>query len=362
MFKAISDLFVSPQRSIKDAMEVLNRGGISIALIVNKSGKLLGTLTDGDIRRALLRNIRLEEPIEKVMNSHPVTAPVGMPRDDLLALMHMRRKRQIPLVAEDKVVDIVWQEKLMENDQTPKIDSLVVIMCGGLGTRLRPLTDEMPKPMLPVGEKPVLKILLDSLKKEGFRRVLISVHYKRKAIQEYLGDGSSLGLEIHYLVESSPLGTAGAIGLIPEDQKPNMPFLVVNGDVLTRLNFSAFLEFHVASGNAFTLCCRPYEVNIPFGYPVLEGNLVKDFKEKPTFNFLVNSGIYCLSPELLSEVPKNNRFDMTDLIDRLCQIGSRVGVFPLWEPFHEIGRVESYHKAESFFRDNFETEGRDPDE
>jgi Nucleoside-diphosphate-sugar pyrophosphorylase involved in lipopolysaccharide biosynthesis/translation initiation factor 2B, gamma/epsilon subunits (eIF-2Bgamma/eIF-2Bepsilon) len=225
-----------------------------------------------------------------------------------------------------------------------------VIMAGGEGQRLRPLTESTPKPMLPVAGRPILEILIDSLRVSGFTQLFLSVGYLKEVIQDHFGDGSRFGIAIDYLVESAPLGTGGALSLIPPEKRPTSPLVVVNGDLLTSLRFSSFREFHIAADYDLTLCCRPHEVQVPYGYPVVEGDLVTSFREKPVFHYMVNSGIYCLSPDLLDRVPKKKSYNMTDLIESLCGFEScRVGVFPLREPFHEIGRIKTYEEADAFY-------------
>lgn len=347
-------LCVTVDTILSEVMKVIDRGQIGIALVVNGNRLLQGTVTDGDIRRGLLRGLTLDTPIREVMQGSPIVATENMPEAFMLELMRVNSIRHLPIVDDrGRIVALEYMDVSEVTGTAYKEPPTAVVMAGGEGKRLRPLTEGLPKPMLPVGDRPVLDILLTSLQRSGFQRILISVGYLRQAIQDYFQDGSTRGLDIHYLVEDEPLGTAGALGLIPDNLKPVQPFLVVNGDVLTRLNFAVFRDFHVATGYDFTLCCRPYEVSIPFGYPVLDGDLVIGFKEKPTFHYLVNSGIYCLSPGLLDRVAPHTFLNMTDLIEDVYRSEARVGVFPLREPFYEIGRIESYEKAEAFYRKHF---------
>ena len=352
----IASMCIAPQDSIRQAMACIDDHphghAHGIVLVVDGDRRLLGTVTDGDIRRALLNGLTLDSAIREAMKGNPIVAPGSLPGPALRKLMEANTIHHLPIVDDDgRVIALEYLNTAAAGE-----DKMVtaVVMAGGKGQRLRPLTEKVPKPMLPIEKRPILDILLESLQTTGFNRVLISVGYLKEAIQDYFEDGSSRGLDIHYLVESEPLGTAGALSLIPEALKPSTPFLVINGDLLTRLNFAAFRDFHMAADYEFTLCCRPHEVGIPYGYPVIEGDLVTDFREKPSFNFLVNSGIYCLSPELLGDVPQNTFFNMTDLIHRLCKTRRRVGVFPLREPFHEIGRPESYQDAVEFYQEHFE--------
>jgi len=230
---------------------------------------------------------------------------------------------------------------------------LAIIMAGGEGMGLRPLTENLPKPMLKIGGKPVLQILIESLRDAGFRNVIINIRYLGEIIKDYFRDGTDFNIAINYIQETKPMGTAGSLGLIPVDLRPTVPFLVVNGDLLTTLNFRRFRDFHIAGKYVFTLCARPYSVQIPFGYPIIEGDIVTAFREKPVFTHHVNSGIYCISPEVLDKVPVNGFLGMPDLIKAMIKEGKRVGMFPLREAFHEIGRPESFKTAEEFYKIHF---------
>lgn len=345
----ITDLLLDHTQAIRDAMALLNRNTKGIAFVVDGQRKLLGSVTDGDIRRALLHGARMDDAIATALHTRPVVAPAGTPGRMLAAIMDANRVRQLPLVSETgELVDVYFAGTGHLSDKLS-----AVIMAGGEGMRLRPLTDTMPKPMLSVGGRPLLETIIRALKASGHQQIFINVRYLAHVIEEYFGDGSSLGVEIHYLREPLPLGTAGGLSLIPKDLWPRSSFLVVNGDLLTTLNFRLFRDYHMSEGSAVTLVGRPYEVTIPFGYPVMNGDVVTDWSEKPTFTYLVNSGIYCLEPDLLNLVPSGQMYNMPDLIQHACRDGRRVGVFPLREPFHEIGRVDSYREAEEFYRCHF---------
>ncbi|MCP4157237.1 MAG: NTP transferase domain-containing protein, partial [bacterium] len=313
--------------------------------------QLLGTVTDGDIRRGFLNGLTINDSAAQVMNKTPLVAPAAMPKHNRVNFMRLNKIRHLPLVDNnDKLVSMEWQPAGGNgNGET----LTAVVMAGGEGLRLRPLTENMPKPMIKVGGKPILLTILEQLKKAGFRKIIINVRYLGHIIEDYFKDGSAFDLDISYIHEPEPLGTAGSLALIPEEKKPATAFLVVNGDLMSTLNFKFFRDFHVAGNYTFTLCGRVYEVKIPFGYPQIEGDLVTAFKEKPTFRHLVNSGIYCLAPEVIDYVPKNAYLDMPDLIRKVIDDKKRVGAFPLREKFHEIGRVESLKKAEIFYKENF---------
>ena len=353
----LSQVVISPVASMKEALECINRNEVGIALAVGVSGELLGTITDGDVRRALLRGVALENSISEVLNPNAFVVPETFTAESIAGFMRANHVRHMPLV--DEAGHVTGLEVLATSIFKEQDAPVAVLMAGGEGVRLRPLTDTTPKPMLKVAGRPLLEIVLTSLQDVGFRRVFMNVRYLGYMIEDYFGDGSKWGVEIHYLREPHPLGTAGGLSMIPRELRPANAFVVINADILTRLNFAVFREFHLAGEYGITLCCRPYEVRIPFGYPVINGDLVADFKEKPIVTHLVNSGIYCLDPDLLDEIPANQMFDMPDLVRRACRSGRRVGVFPLREPFHEIGRVESYTAAEDFYQRHFAAASRE---
>jgi dTDP-glucose pyrophosphorylase len=347
----LQNVLVAPELSIKEVMACIDRSSAGIALVVDADRRLVGTVTDGDIRRGLLRGLALDAPVEQVVNRNPLVVPETFAAEAVIGLMQANDVRHMPLVDESRCVTglEVLALPIPDAQESPT----AVLMAGGEGVRLRPMTENMPKSMLKVGGRPLLEIILETLRAAGFHRVFINIRYLGHIIESHFEDGSKWNVSIHYLREPKRLGTAGGLALIPKHMRPGTPFVVINADILTRLNFAVLRDFHIAANYDLTLCGWPYEVRIPFGYPVVNGDLVTDFKEKPTITHLVNSGIYCLNPELLDEVPVNEPYDMPDLIRRACARGLRVGVFPLREAFHEIGRVESYAAAEKFYRQHF---------
>jgi|MDTC01.1.fsa_nt_gb dTDP-glucose pyrophosphorylase len=350
-----NNISIDQNKTILDAMTLLNdsakRKESHLLLVIDDVGKLVGTVTDGDIRRAFLKGFTSESPIKEACKMNPIVIPEGLSEENIQNLMQINEVNSIPVVDKDGVALRV--ECLDEYGAVSEAGHVAIIMAGGEGVRLKPLTDDIPKPMLKVAGVPILQIILESLKSVGFKRFILNVRYLSHVIEDYFGDGSKQGVDIKYIYEPKPLGTAGSLGIIPDELKPDKAFLVLNGDLLTTLDFKVFVDFHISTKYDFTLCGRPYEVEIPFGYPVISGDIVEGFREKPTFTHLVNSGIYCVSPELINEVPKNVYFDMPDLIRNIISKGKRVGVFPLREQFHEIGRHESYAEAEVFCRNNF---------
>ncbi|MBN2563462.1 MAG: nucleotidyltransferase family protein [Phycisphaerae bacterium] len=346
------EFLISDKSTLLDAMRQLNDMGArrrqNVLLVVDAENRLVGTVTDGDIRRGLLKGMTPSAPVTEVCRRDPIVIPGDMACADILRLIKLNRISCAPVVDGSRHVEAV--EYIDDSEMRAVSELVAVVMAGGEGVRLRPLTENTPKPMLKVGGKPILQIILETLRRGGFRRILINVRYLADVITNYFGDGSSMGLRIDYIVEPKPMGTAGSLGLIPDSLKPTGPFLVVNGDLLCTVDFRAVHDFHVGASYDFTLCGRPYETKIPFGYPVIEGDVVAAFREKPVFTHLVNSGIYCVSSRLLPEVPVGEYYDMPDLIRRAIDLRLRVGVFPLREAFHEIGRPESYAAAEAFYR------------
>jgi dTDP-glucose pyrophosphorylase len=333
---------VPPDTTIDDALKVLDDTGLRLVMVANADGRLLGMVTDGDIRRALLRRVELGAPITEVMNPHPRIAHVGDSRDALRATMEKYSLLHIPIVdGKGRVVGLETYHHVL----APQIrENWVFLMAGGFGTRLRPLTDDCPKPMLPVGGKPILESILLSFIAAGFRRFYISVHYLAEKIKEHFDDGSRWGVTIRYIEESSPLGTGGALGLLPEVDVN--PVIIMNGDVLTQLDFNALLDFHVAQQAALTLCVREYEMQVPFG--VVEGDetRVNKIVEKPVHRFFVNAGIYVVSPKVVQYTHPPRRLDMPDLVDELLGLESKVSMFPIHEYWLDVGRPEDYASAQ----------------
>lgn len=344
----VSSLCVGPESSIHQAIACIDRGVRGIALVVDQEQRLLGTITDGDVRRAILAGINLQTPISELLTRKvnsiypkPTTAPVGTKPDALLQLMQERSIRQVPLLDEEgRVVTLVALEDLLPKQVLPL---QAVVMAGGFGTRLRPLTEEIPKPMLPVGERPLMELLMEQFYQAGIRRVNVTTHYLSEKIIEHFGDGKKFGLEIKYVTEDRPLGTAGALSLMEE---PNEPLLVINGDILTRLDFRAMLSFHRKHHADLTVAVRQYDFQVPYGVMECEGSYVRQIREKPRLNFLVNAGIYLLEPSLSAYIPNGQRFDMTDLIERLLDEGRSVVSFPIVEYWLDIGQHADYEQAQ----------------
>ncbi len=336
--------------SIRAAIEVVNASRMQICLVVDENRRLLGTVTDGDIRRAILAGRDFSEPVERIMNAYPQVGGPDESREVLLARMAETRLHQIPIVdAGSGVIDLIVIEDLVGTTRVR--ENWVVLMAGGLGRRLRPLTDEAPKPLLPVGKKPLLETILETFVEQNFRRFYMAVNYKAQMIRDHFGDGSRWGAEISYLDEDRPLGTAGALRLIPE--APKAPLIVMNGDLLTRVNFGHLLDYHVRRASVATMCVRQYDFQIPFGVVHIDDDRIERIDEKPLHSFFVNAGIYALKPEVIDIIPADEPFDMTTLFERVIGAGRSTAVFPVHEYWLDVGRIDDFNNANSEFDDVF---------
>lgn len=330
--------------SLEKAIEVLDKAALRIALIVDSEGKLQGTLTDGDVRRALLKHLPLGTPVRAVMNPHPKTAGEGWTSSRILALMEQHEVLQLPLV--DQYGKVVGLANLHDLLNKHRYDNPVFLMAGGFGTRLRPLTNNCPKPMLKVGDKPILEQILLNFVEAGFHRFYISTHYMPEVIRNYFGNGEKWGVTIQYVHEVEPLGTGGALGLLPHHEI-DLPMFMMNGDLLTSLNLHSFLEFHEYHGSVATMCVREYEHQVPYGVITSEGTQIKTMVEKPVHRFFVNAGIYLLDPILVKSVEPDTRIDMPTLLERQIDSGKPVNMFPIHEYWLDIGRMDDFDKAQT---------------
>lgn len=345
---ALEKFLVCPDTLIGDAMTLIGRNRRGIVLVVNATHRLLGTITDGDIRRAMLAQTGLDKPVSELLEFKaaarlvPVTALKGTPVDVLLSLMRQHSVRHVPLVDEAGcVVDLVTQDDLLP---APLLPLQAVIMAGGKGTRLRPFTEEVPKPMLMVGDRPLMEHIVNQLSAAGIKQVSVATQYLSHKISEHFGDGKKFGVDISYVQEDEPLGTAGGLGLMAGWKEP---LLVVNGDVLTQVNYRAMRDFHAEHKADLTVAVSKYEAAVPFGVVDCEGAEVRKLEEKPRYSFLVNAGIYLLEPSVQSFIPKQRRFDMTDLINALLQNGRRVVSFPILEYWLDVGKPVDYERAKN---------------
>jgi len=342
-------VLVGPQTPAIDVVRLIDSSRLQIALVVDDGGRLLGTLTDGDVRRALIAGTSLEAPVSELMFRTPTTAPPEADREALLTLMQAKVLRQIPIVdADGRVVGL---ESMMDLLARRELPNAVVLMAGGRGQRLKPLTDVCPKPLLRIGDKPILEIILENFISQGFRRFFISVNYMAEKVEAHFGDGSRFGAAIDYLREDEPLGTAGALTFLPD--MGELPFVVMNGDLLTKVNFAHLLDFHTGHAGAATMCVRPYTAQIPYGVVHMDEYRLTRIEEKPTQTVFVNAGIYVLSPGALTRIPRGEPYDMPALFDSLMAAGETTLAFPVREYWIDIGRVGDYEQAQSDYLRHF---------
>jgi dTDP-glucose pyrophosphorylase len=337
----ISKILLHVDSTIENALNVINSSAVKIALVVDADNKLLGTLVDGDIRRGLLRKKTLNKTIEGIYFKNPITAKKDGSKEDLLHSCSINGVSQLPIVDEDqKVIDlfVLGGEVLKKQRKNP-----VVLMAGGLGTRLRPLTKNTPKPMLEVGGKPILETIVERFVVDGFSNITMCLGYKSNVIQDYFQDGSVFGANIDYIVEEKRMGTAGALTLL--SNKFVNPFFVMNGDLLTNVNFDKMLDFHELNNSKATMCVREYSAEVPYGVVNIKGVDICSIKEKPTHSFFVNAGIYLLDPECIDLIPDNEFYDMTSLFEKLINNNTKVISFPLHEYWLDIGNHSDFSKA-----------------
>lgn len=330
------------QSSLQDAIRNLDQTALRIVLVVGDDGCLRGTVSDGDIRRGLLKGLDLNAPVSAVTHRSPLVVPAQLSRDAVIQLMVANKVQQIPVVDEERrIIGLyVWDELSM----TPDRDNLMVIMAGGKGARLRPHTENCPKPLLPVAGKPMLEHILERSKLVGFSRFVISIHYLGHMIEEYFGDGSRWGVRLAYLREDQPLGTAGALGLLRP--VPDEPFVVTNGDVLTDINYGDLLDFHVRHDAAATMAVRLHEWQHPYGVVQTRGIDIVGFEEKPVARTHINAGVYVLNPQALAQLPPG-RCDMPVLFERLQAQEMRTVAYPMHEPWLDVGRPIDLKQAEA---------------
>jgi dTDP-glucose pyrophosphorylase len=329
--------------TIKQALEIIDKGAIKIAIVVDENNKLLGTITDGDIRRAILHGKILNDTIEEIYNKKPFFVNKNFSKKELISICTAKKIYQIPIVNENReVVDIILLDELLE---TKKYSNKVILMLGGLGTRLRPLTQNTPKPLLKVGGKPIVETIVENFKKYGFDDFIFCVNYKAEMIKDYFGNGEKFGIKIEYVYEDKRMGTAGALSLL--NKKPKEPFFVMNGDLLTDVNYEYMLNYHLENEAIATMAVREYEYQVPFGVVEMEGNVIKSIKEKPIQKFFVSAGIYVLNTEVIDLIPKNEYFDMPSLFEKLIETKKLTVSFPIREYWLDIGRIEEFEKAQA---------------
>jgi dTDP-glucose pyrophosphorylase/CBS domain-containing protein len=334
-----------PSASIAEAIAQLDKAGTGALVLCSADRMLIGLLTDGDIRRAILRGVPMATPCEGICSREPLAVTSSVSAAEALELMIRHDINHLPVVdAAGHVTRFLLRRNLAQHGHT---ELSAVIMAGGYGKRLLPLTEQVPKPMLPVGDRPLLELTIQQLRRSGIRDISLTTHYLPESIVQYFGDGSAFGVRLNYLKEECPLGTAGGIKLM---ERTNNPFVVINGDIITGVPFQEMLNFHRKHHASLTVGVRKYDVEVPFGVVELDEVRVSQIREKPSFNFFINAGAYLLEPEVCDFIPSDLRFDMTELIQRLIEAGKVVVSFPITEYWLDIGRHEDYAKAQQDVR------------
>lgn len=346
----INSIKLSKNSTIIEALKIIDKGAFQIGLVTNKDDKLLGTLTDGDIRRALINNYSLEDKIENIIFKTPTVANIIDDDEEIIKIALEKKLHQIPVIDnENKIVGLKVIDDLIKN----KVKSnKVVLMVGGLGTRLRPLTDNIPKPMLKVGDKPILETIINQFVKSGFKNFVLCVNYKSEIIKEYFEDGSKFGINIEYIYENKRMGTAGALSLL--QNKPKEAFFVMNGDLLTNINFSDLLDYHNANKSIATMGVRKYGMQVPYGVVNTIGTDIKTIEEKPTVNFFVSGGVYVLDPSCLDIIPNDEYHDMPTLFEDIISNKNKTITYPIKDYWLDIGRPEDFEKANMEYAGVFE--------
>ncbi|WML88578.1 nucleotidyltransferase family protein [Thiothrix subterranea] len=322
--------------TIGEAIRNLDQVAIKIVLVCNEAGILEGTVSDGDIRRGLLKGLNMDSPILSVTHRNALVVPPDFSREMVMQLMVANKIHQIPVLDEERhVIGLyLWDEMT----SPPARPNLMVIMAGGMGTRLRPHTENCPKPLLPVAGKPMLEHIIERAKQEGFNQFVLAIHYLGHMIEDYFGNGERLGVEINYLREETPLGTAGALSLL--NPMPDTPFVVTNGDVMTDIRYGELLDFHIRHAAAATMAVRLHEWQHPFGVVQMQGVNIVGFEEKPTARSHINAGVYALDPAALGVLTADSRCDMPTLFERLQVQTKRTVAYPMHEPWLDVGRPD----------------------
>ncbi len=334
-------ILINPNQSIREALLKIDSVGTQMVLVVDENCRLLGTLSDGDIRRGFLKGMSLSDTVEKCMCRNPYTARSGECKDSILARMRREKLHQLPILDEEN--HIVGMEILDDYLLPVARENWVVLMAGGLGTRLGELTKATPKPMLHVGDKPLLEIIIRRFLDQGFRKFYISVNYMAEVIESHFGNGEHLGAEIRYVREVKRMGTAGSLSLLPE--LPVEPLIVANGDLLANIDYAHMLDVHVDSGFAATMGVSQYEFQIPYGVVCEENGLIQRIDEKPVHASLISAGVYVLSPAALAHVPSDSFFDMPTLFKSLITGNMNAATYKVHGYWLDIGQRLDYQKA-----------------
>ena len=334
-------VLIKPTHNLGKGIKVIQKSGLRIALVVGKDNKLQGTLTDGDIRRALISGMTMSVDISDVMNKNPVTAKRTDSKEHILSLMSDMSILHVPILDDDNT--IYGLETLHRLTEKPSHDNPVFLLAGGLGKRLRPLTENTPKPLLKVGNKPILETIVNQFIENGFKNFYISTYFKPESIKDYFKDGAQQGINIKYIHEDKPLGTAGSLGLIPKTL-PDLPIIIMNADLLTEIDFNHLLDYHNSNKANATMCVKEYFFQVPYGVVEIDRFKIKGITEKPVHKFFVNAGIYILNKNLVDKIDGKTYLDMPVFLEKELGNGG-VNAFPIHEYWLDIGHMKEYKKA-----------------
>jgi len=340
--KDYKDILLSPESTIRETLKVIDSGAIKIGVVVDENEKLVGTVTDGDIRRGILNNLSLDDAIDSVVCKTPTVCKIGDSKEKILETAVDKKLYQIPII--DSKGKLLGIEEVDEFLKPKHKRSKVVLMTGGLGTRLKPLTNKTPKPMLRVGDKPLLESIILGFKKYGFTEIILSVSFKSEIIENYFGDGSNFGVSIKYIHENKRMGTAGALNFMRE--LLSEPFFVMNGDLLTNINFEYMMDYHIENSSVATMGVREYDFQVPYGVVNSKGVNIKSIVEKPVHSFYVSGGVYVLDVQVLDFVPENEFFDMPTLFEKLIDENLKCISFPIREYWLDIGNHVDFSQAQ----------------
>ena len=337
----MSATLLTADTPLKEVIRRMDWAALEIILVINKAGALIGAITDGDIRRAILAGISLDQPAEMVMNPHPVAVPQNTSREEMLAVMRRFSIRHLPVIDDDqRPVCLELLENFTDDIATGQS---AVIMAGGLGQRLRPLTATTPKPLLKIADQPIIDHILAGLRGNGIEDVVISVNYLGDHIRRHIGAGEGHRLKVSYVDERERLGTAGALSLL--HPRPRHAFLVMNGDLMTNMNFTSLFRYQRKNRHDLVMCVRRHQIKVPYGVVDIENGKVRDLREKPVYDQFINAGIYIIEPHCLDLIPRGRYFDMPDLIRKIMDTGGNVGAFPIIEYWRDIGNPADFDRA-----------------
>ncbi len=342
MVKNWKEIAVRPEDTIGEALKAIDAGASRLVFVTDESGVLLGTLSDGDVRRALIKGISLDKSVAAAMNRNPHTVSNTTGLEAAVAVMNQCDLLVIPVLDPERRVVGLFSYKDLERHK--ERENWVFLMAGGFGKRLRPYTDHCPKPMLRIGGKPLLETILEGYLAAGFHKFYISVHYMAEAIKDHFGDGKNWNATIRYIEEKHSLGTVGALGLLPTVD--DRPLLMMNGDILTKVDFGNLLRFHEENSAEFTMCVRQYDLTVPYGVVETSGKYIDRIIEKPVHKFFVNAGVYVLAPDIVARVTGDEYLDMPDLVARLIEEKKDILAFPIHEYWLDIGHPDDFLRAQ----------------